>query len=345
MRLGRAGLVVAVVLAAAAAGAAEPVPARLTEKVWRVGVFESPPYAMRGADGEWRGLAIDLWKEIAAEKNLHYRLGEASPDVILDDIAHDRLDMSVAPFAATVDRQRLIDFSHAFLSIETGIAVRRGTDEDRWIAVARALSTPSALRLYAGITALTFLAGAAVWLLERRRNPQFSGGTLSGIGSGFWWSGRDDGGRRVRRQGADHVLGTDRGPLLDVRQPHPRHRVDGLRHRQARLGRVRPDARRRGSAQRRRRHGRGIGGRGLPPARADPPEGLCDAPAALDALADRQVGAVVYGADVLSYYVERDPKKRFEILPGNVRPSGPRFPDARPAARCASPSTTRCGAT
>ena len=136
MRLGRAGLVVAVVLAAAAAGAAEPRQAPAAEKVWRVGVFESPPYAMRGADGEWRGLAIDLWKEIAAEKNLHYRLGEASPDAILDDIAHDRLDMSVAPFAATVDRQQLLDFSHAFLSVETGIAVRRGTDEDRWLTVA-----------------------------------------------------------------------------------------------------------------------------------------------------------------------------------------------------------------
>ena len=187
MRLGRAGLVFAGVLVAAAGAAQPAVPAPV--KVWRVGVYESPPYAMRGADGQWRGLAIDLCKEIASEANLQYRLGEASPDAILDDIAHDRLDMSVAPFAATVDREQLLDFSHAFLSVDTVIAVRRGTEEDRWLTVTRALSRPSALLLYAGIAALTFLAGAVIWLLERRRNPQFAGGTLAGLGSGFWWSG------------------------------------------------------------------------------------------------------------------------------------------------------------
>jgi len=193
MRLGRAGLVLAGGLMVAAAGTSQPAaPAlanNLANKVWRVGVFESPPYAMHGADGQWRGLAIDLWKEIAAEKNLQYRLGEASPDAILDDIAHDRLDMSVAPFAATIDREQLLDFSHAFLSVDTGIVVRSGNEEDRWLTVTRALSRPSALLLYAGIAALTFLAGAVIWLLERRRNPQFSGGTLAGLGSGFWWSG------------------------------------------------------------------------------------------------------------------------------------------------------------
>jgi ABC-type amino acid transport substrate-binding protein len=34
---------------------------------------------------------------------------------------------------------------------------------------------------------LTFI-GLLVWLAERRRNPQFQGGPLRGIGSGLWWS-------------------------------------------------------------------------------------------------------------------------------------------------------------
>ena len=326
MQLARAGLFLAGVLAAAAAGAAEPPPARLTEKVWRVGVFESPPYTMRGADGEWRGLAIDLWKEIASEKNLLYRLGEAPPDTILDDIAHNRLDMSVAPFAATVDRQRLIDFSHAFLSIETGIAVRRGTDEDRWLAVARALSTPSALRLYAGITALTFLAGAAVWLLERRRNPQFSGGTLSGIGSGFWWSGVTT----VAVGYGDKVPITFWGRIVALFWMFVSLiLVTGLtafvtaKLALAEIGQIRGPA-------------------GLRSAVVGTIEGSAAAdflrreqirrrvfgtlPAALEALADRQVGAVVYDSDVLSYYTERDPKKRFEVLPGNFDHQDLAFP-------------------
>jgi polar amino acid transport system substrate-binding protein len=169
--------------------AAQITPRALTDRVWRVGIFESPPYTMRGADGQWRGLNVDLWKEIASELNLQYRFGEASPDTILDDIAHERLDIAIAPFAATIDRETLIDFTNAFLVAETGIAVRRNGDRERWLTIAQALITPTTLRLYLAITFLVFLAGAVLWLLERRRNPQFSGGALQGMGSGFWWSG------------------------------------------------------------------------------------------------------------------------------------------------------------
>jgi ABC-type amino acid transport substrate-binding protein len=172
-------------LAVASGTPASGLPAR----VWRVGVFEAPPYAMRDPDGQWRGLVVDLWREIASEQNLPYRFGEASPDTILDDVAHGRLDVAAAPFAATIDRERLVDFSHAFLSVEMGIAVRRSAEEERWVAIARALATRTALRLYLGIVLLVFLAGSLLWLLERRRNPQFAGGALQGVGSGFWWSG------------------------------------------------------------------------------------------------------------------------------------------------------------
>ncbi len=326
MRLWRAALVVGVLLAAVAAEAAEPARSPLPDRQWRVGVFEAPPYAMRTASGEWRGLTIDLWKEIASELNLSYRLGEASPDAILDDIAHDRLDMSVAPFAATVARQQLLDFSHSFLSVETGIAVRRGTDEDRWMTVARALATPSALRLYAAIAVLTFLAGAAIWLLERRRNPQFSGGVLPGLGSGFWWSG-------VTTVGVgygDKVPITFWGRIVALLwMSVSLVLVTALtafvtaKLALAELGQVR-------------------GAAGLRTSIVGTIEGSAAAdflrrenirrrvyattPDALEALAKKQVDAVVYGAAVLGYYAERDPQKRFEVLPGTFDHQDLAFP-------------------
>ncbi len=171
----------------AAAGTPEA-PAR-TARIWRVGIFEAPPYTMRDANGQWHGLIVDLWKELASELDLEYRFGEASPDTIMDDLGHGRLDVAAAPFSVTVDREKTIDFSHAFLIQEEGIAVRKGGDEERWLSVARALSTPTAWRIYFSLVAAVFVAGAAVWLLERRRNPQFSGDAVQGVGSGFWWSG------------------------------------------------------------------------------------------------------------------------------------------------------------
>jgi polar amino acid transport system substrate-binding protein len=326
MRFSRVALSTCFLWVACAIGAAAPAPGPLPDKVWRVGVFENPPYAMRAGNGEWRGLAIDLWKEVASELNLRYRFGEASPDTILDDIAHDRLDLAVSPFAATVDRQQLLDFSHAFLSVETGIAVRRGTDEDRWLTVARALATPSALRLYAAIVALTFLAGAALWLFERRRNPQFSGGALPGLGSGFWWSG-------VTTVGVGYG---DKVPITFW------GRIVGLlwmsvslvlvtaltafvtaKLALAEIGQIRGAASLRnavvgtveGSSAadflRRERIRRRV---------------FATTPQALEALANKQVDAVVYGADVLGYYTERDPQKRFEVLAGTLDHQDLAFP-------------------
>ena len=172
-----------------AAPAAPPEAPRLTDRTWRVGVFEAPPYTWRGEDGEWQGLLVEMWKHVAGEMNISYRLGEANADTILDDLAHDRLDIAIAPFAMTIDRQRLVDFTHAFLRARIGIVVRKGGDEERWFTVARALATKTAIRLYFGIVLMVLVAGAAMWLLERRRNPEFPGSPGQGLGSGIWWSG------------------------------------------------------------------------------------------------------------------------------------------------------------
>jgi ABC-type amino acid transport substrate-binding protein len=298
---------------AVAAGAASP--AAPPEKIWRVGVFEAPPYAMRTASGEWRGLIVDLWKEIASESNLQYRFGEASPDTILDDVAHGRLDVAAAPFAATIDRERLVDFSHAFLSVEMGIAVRRSAEGERWTAIARALATPTALRLYLGIVLLVFVAGTVLWLLERRRNPQFSGSALQGLGSGFWWSGVTT----VAVGYGDKVPTTFWGRMiallwmsvslilitaftafvtakLAVSEFGQVQGPSSLRH--AIVGTVEGAVANEFLREQRIRH------------RIYP-----TAPKALEALQRGEVGAVVHGARILDYYVARDPHQDIEILP------------------------------
>jgi polar amino acid transport system substrate-binding protein len=298
-----------------AAAAVPPDSPKLPSRVWRVGIFEAPPYAMRGPDGQWRGLIVDLWKEIAAEMNIQYRLGEASPDTILDDIAHGRLDVGVAPFAATIDHEKLVDFSHAFLAVEMAIAVRRGGDEERWIGVARALATPTALRLYAGLVLMVFVAGAVIWFLERRRNPQFSGGALQGLGSGVWWSGVTTvavgygdkvpitfWGRMVALlwMSASLILITAFTAFVTAKLAI------------AEFGRVRGPSTLRNA----------IVGTVEGAAAADflrvqriQHRLYPTTPKALEALHRGEVAAVVYGENILDYYVSRDPSQDIEILP------------------------------
>ena len=37
-----------------------------------VGTKETPPFAMKTADGQWTGLSIELWRQIAAELNFRF---------------------------------------------------------------------------------------------------------------------------------------------------------------------------------------------------------------------------------------------------------------------------------
>jgi polar amino acid transport system substrate-binding protein len=43
-----------------------------------IATHEAPPFAMKRPDGQWQGLAIDLWRGIAHDQNLNFRFQETS---------------------------------------------------------------------------------------------------------------------------------------------------------------------------------------------------------------------------------------------------------------------------
>jgi polar amino acid transport system substrate-binding protein len=167
--LGRAALgMAALVFVCSAAPRPTPTPARTL-----VGVYDAPPFAFRGPDGQWRGLTVDLWKDLAADLKVPFRLEEERPSVILERIVKGTLATSAGPFAVNLEREQALDFSHAYLNPGIGVAVRRSREGERWLTVVQALARPSALRIYAGVGILLAIAGTIVWALERRRNPLF----------------------------------------------------------------------------------------------------------------------------------------------------------------------------
>lgn len=184
----RLGAAIALAVLANSVSAAVPTPTPAPAEI-QVGVYQAPPWSMKNEKGEWHGLTVDLWKELAEDMGQPYRLVEATPDEILDGIGQRRFATSAGPFAVTLEREREVDFSHGYAVSGVSIAVLRMRPEDRWLTVVESLSTPTALRLYAGVLFLVFLAGVAMWLLERRRNAMFAGRPAQGIGSGVWWAG------------------------------------------------------------------------------------------------------------------------------------------------------------
>src|SRR5262249_37756916 len=132
---------------AAAAKTAPPVSATTLDKPDRelaVGVFEAPPYSFKSPEGQWRGFSVDLWRQIADDLGLRYRLVEASEDEALEALADRRLDVCAGPVAVTMDRERVLDFTESYLTSGLSIAVRQRGRTERLLNLFRALASSGA---------------------------------------------------------------------------------------------------------------------------------------------------------------------------------------------------------
>ena len=142
-----------------AVGLAEP-------RVLRVGVVDgSQPCSYREA-GVWRGLAVDLWTQVAQRENLHYRLMPMSSiQSMLDATRLNELDVAVECINLSPNRLRKYQFSLPFQ--EDGQAVMVANDPFSLSrAFLAAMLSPSLLRMVALLTLLLFVMSALVWWVE-----------------------------------------------------------------------------------------------------------------------------------------------------------------------------------
>ena len=160
----------------------------LSSGVMTVVTRHTPPFAIKDPDGHWHGISIELWRNIADQLGLEYRLREIqSLKEMLDAVERRDADAAVAALTITSARETRMDFTHPFVSTGLGIAVPRHSGS-AWLAITQRVVAPAFLKVMAGLLGLLLLVGLLVWLFERRRNAQFGGSPVKGIGSGLWWS-------------------------------------------------------------------------------------------------------------------------------------------------------------
>ena len=153
-----------------------------------VGVKEAPPFAMKQPDGSWTGISIDLWNKAAADNGYRYRFVEESTvPGLLDGAATSKYDVSIGALTITGDRERNVDFTHAYYSTGLGIAVP-AEGVLSWMPVVRAVTSFGFMQAVLALVGLAFATGFAVWLFEHRQNEGFSGTVAKGLTSSVWWS-------------------------------------------------------------------------------------------------------------------------------------------------------------
>ena len=159
-----------------------------SKRVMTVGVHALPPYMIKGGDGSWYGLGVDLLKAVADQLHREYRLVETSPQDMVPDVAGGKLDAAIGAVPINAGDEVLIDFSQPYYSGDLGIALRY-VDRIGFSTMIALLTSPALLYMLGLLVGPVFFVGALIWLLERRANPEnFEPRPARGVFSGVWWA-------------------------------------------------------------------------------------------------------------------------------------------------------------
>ncbi len=179
----------ALVLTTCPANAQAPTVAKPDTKTLSVATKLAPPFAMRTADGQWSGLAIDLFAEIARDLGfkITWRAASSTPD-LLNLAKSGTVDAGIAAVTINAKREQFIDFSHSYYNSGLAIAVTKGHGLSFWACI-KALASPAFLGTVGLLAFLLLVTGAVIWFVERHKNTeQFQNEPVEGIGNGFWWA-------------------------------------------------------------------------------------------------------------------------------------------------------------
>jgi polar amino acid transport system substrate-binding protein len=101
-------------------------------------------------------------------------------------VADGRFDAGVAALTISSAREAVLDFSQPYYTTGLGIAVP--ASHPGWWAIIHSIFSLGFIQVVLVLAAVLLDAGLLVWVFERRRNHDFAGGPIKGIGTGFWWA-------------------------------------------------------------------------------------------------------------------------------------------------------------
>lgn len=148
---------------------------------------EIEPFVFIDGD-EVSGFSIDLWHALAQEAGVDFEFEIVSTvQEQIDAVENEQAAAAVAAISITNERETRIDFSHRYFQSGLGILTRTGGSFPLLNTFRTALS-PNMLRLLALLAVTILIAAHIIWIMERRRNPEFPRPYFKGVWEGVWWA-------------------------------------------------------------------------------------------------------------------------------------------------------------
>lgn len=152
-----------------------------------IGISGNDPFIISDEDtGSLNGISIDIWEEMAREKNWQYHY-ETYPTVskALQAVENGKADMAVGPISITAARLERVKFSQPYYQSSLAIG-SRADGLGLWDRIKPLFS----MQLLIAVGIFLFIlaiVGTLLWLAERKASPeQFPADAKRGIGNGMW---------------------------------------------------------------------------------------------------------------------------------------------------------------
>ena len=153
-----------------------------------VGIYHNPPFVIKTEDGNYEGLSIELWENVAQSSNLTFRYQQVSDYIgILKRLEYDEIDLTVNPMEVNDLRVKKFDMTQPYFISSIGVAVPYLNRSALKVFINNIFSF-AFLEIVLLLTFVIFVFGFFLWLAERQHNKfQFRPGLL-GLFDGLWWS-------------------------------------------------------------------------------------------------------------------------------------------------------------
>lgn len=155
--------------------------------ILKVGIKSSPPFVFQNEQGNWDGISVYLWEEIADKLDWQYEYVEhKNLAALIGGLDEKRIDLTINPLTVTSARIKHISFTQPFF-IANSVIVTKVKPKEKYAGWLGKVFSWRFIQSVFLLFFVVFLGGFMVWWLEHKKNPQFPAG-WPGLWSGIWWS-------------------------------------------------------------------------------------------------------------------------------------------------------------
>lgn len=158
-----------------------------TQKELIVGVKQTPPFIIKNAAGEYSGISVSLWKNIANELGYKYQFKEYDLAGLLDALEKGEIDACINPLTVTSSRVEQFDFTQPFYITNLAIAVDK-SGKSKWLSFIKNFFSLQFFKAILLLLLVLMIFGVLVWFFEKDANQEEFGPGMKGVWNGLWWS-------------------------------------------------------------------------------------------------------------------------------------------------------------